>query len=116
MTHSPYEIPGGSASPYVNPSDPKERMIINAMVNIMDEAVGNLTAALRSKQMYDNTLLLFSADNGGVMHGGQLGNNWPLRCASLTLPPSPLICSYKSTKSLRGTGGRRRARGRGACA
>ena len=52
----------------------------------------------------DNTLLLFSADNCGVMHGGQLGNNWPLRCASLTLPPSPLICSYKSTKSLCGAG------------
>ncbi len=34
VTHSPYEIPGGNTSPYVNPSDPKERMIINAMVSV----------------------------------------------------------------------------------
>lgn len=33
-------------------------------VNIMDEAVGNLTATLKLKQMHDNTLMLFSADNG----------------------------------------------------
>lgn len=33
VTHSPYEIPGDSTSRYVNPSDPKERMIINAMVS-----------------------------------------------------------------------------------
>jgi len=45
----------------------------------MDEAVGNLTAALRAKGMLDDTLILFSADNGGVYHSGQLGNNYPLR-------------------------------------
>jgi arylsulfatase B len=29
--------------------------------------------------MADDTLLIFSADNGGVYHGGQRGNNFPLR-------------------------------------
>eukprot|EP00729_Bicosta_minor_P017835 gene17835-30798_t len=28
-----------------------------------------------SSDMYDDTLMLFTADNGGVTHGGQLGNN-----------------------------------------
>ena len=44
-----------------------------------DEAVSNLTQALDRKAMLDNTLIVFSADNGGVYHGGQLGNNYPLR-------------------------------------
>ena len=50
------------------------------MVNIMDEAIGNVTAALAANSdMHANTLMIFTADNGGVMHHGQLGNNWPLR-------------------------------------
>lgn len=74
-THSPYEIPDG----YTRDSDAVQRRVFNAMVNIMDQAVGNLTAALETKNMLDDTFVLFTADNGGVYHGGQLGNNFPLR-------------------------------------
>ena len=76
VTHSPYQIPPG---PYENPSDPVQRRTFNAMVNIMDEAFGNLTQVLTTRSMIDDTLIMFSADNGGVYHNGQLGNNWPLR-------------------------------------
>lgn len=71
------------------------------MVHIMDQAVGNVTAALAAKQMADDTLIVFSADNGGVYHSGQLGNNYPLRgtfgCASRSIftvctPGSPTNC------------------------
>ena len=72
VTHSPYEIPPG----YVRTTDDPVRQVINGMVNIMDEAVHNVTAALKEASMYDDTLILFTADNGGVTHGGQLGNNW----------------------------------------
>ena len=74
-THSPYETPPG----YEQASDPIERRTFNAMVNIMDEAMGNLTTALKDKSMWNDTIIVFSADNGGAMHGGQLGNNFPLR-------------------------------------
>lgn len=48
----------------------------------MDQAMGNVTAALKDKAMLDNTLLLFSADNGGVTHGGQVELHCELRwCA-----------------------------------
>ena len=39
-----------------------------AMVTIIDEAVENVTAALRRRGMWDDTLLIFSSDNGGPSH------------------------------------------------
>ena len=48
-------------------------------VNTTGQAVGNVTAALAARQMAADTLIVFSADNGGVYHGGQKGNNYPLR-------------------------------------
>jgi arylsulfatase A-like enzyme len=64
VTQSPYQIPPG----YEQASDPVQRRTFNAMVNIMDEATGNLTAALTARGMIDDTLIVFSADNGGVYH------------------------------------------------
>ena len=64
VTHSPYQLPPGY--PAVPPAEPETRQVFNGMVHIMDEAVGNLTAALRQKQMLDATLLLFSADKCAV--------------------------------------------------
>ena len=44
-------------------------------------AVGNVTAALRQKEMWDNLLIVFSTDNGGPIYGnGSAGaNNFPLK-------------------------------------
>jgi hypothetical protein len=75
VTHSPYEIPAS----YLNKSIDVARATYDAMVNIMDEAVGNLTKAQKEKEMWEDTLFIFSADNGGVYHSNQQGNNWPLR-------------------------------------
>ncbi len=46
----------------------------------MDSAMKNLTQVLKSTKMWDNTLLLWSADNGGPSGvDSKSGNNWPLR-------------------------------------
>jgi arylsulfatase A-like enzyme len=49
------------------------------MVHRLDSAIGNVTAALSSKGMWEQTLLVFSSDNGGREDAQFGGNNWPLR-------------------------------------
>ena len=47
------------------------------MMTALDEAVGNVTRALKQHNMYNNTLIIFTTDNGGSP--GEGGNNYPLR-------------------------------------
>jgi len=43
-----------------------------------DVQIGAITNLLKAKKMYDNTLIVYSADNGGTGDG----TNYPLRCDS----------------------------------
>ena len=51
-----------------------------SMVNFMDGAVGNITDLLKSKGMWDDTIIFFQSDNGGPSYAGSshTANNWPL--------------------------------------
>ena len=73
--HGPTEAPDRFFAGY----DPKifaARLKGLAQVAAVDEAVGNLTGALRAAQMWQSTLFVFSSDNGGPAdHEG----NYPLR-------------------------------------
>lgn len=46
------------------------------MLHMLDSAVANVTQALVETGMWKDTLVVFTADNGGV---GKFGNNYPLR-------------------------------------
>ena len=46
------------------------------MLHMLDSMVVNVTTALKSNQLWGSSLVVFSADNGGV---GKFGNNHPLR-------------------------------------
>ena len=37
-------------------------VILVGMVSAMDEAIGNITEALKAQGMFENTLILFTAD------------------------------------------------------
>jgi arylsulfatase len=41
-----------------------------AMVSYLDERVGELVAFLKEKGLYENTLIMFSSDNGPTFNGG----------------------------------------------
>ena len=57
------------------------RQTYHAMVNFADAGVGNLTKLLKAKGMFENTVIVFSADNGGPIYfnGSAGANNYPLK-------------------------------------
>ena len=74
--HSPLQVPEQYEKPYENIEN-KDRRTYCGMVSALDEAIGNITAALKENNMDKNTIIYFTADNGGQTKNG--GNNFPLR-------------------------------------
>ncbi|XP_078343238.1 arylsulfatase B-like isoform X2 [Oculina patagonica] len=74
--HVPVEAPQHHVNKYRFIKD-KTRRRYAGMVDIMDEAVGNITKVFTSAGLWNDTLVIFSTDNGGWPSFG--GFNWPLR-------------------------------------
>ncbi|XP_072020509.1 arylsulfatase B-like [Amphiura filiformis] len=76
--HSPIQAPDGKRFLAQYGDIQKEtRRLYAAMVSSMDEAIGNVTQSLDKYEMRNNTVIIFSSDNGGKYQYG--GNNKPLR-------------------------------------
>lgn len=79
--HSPAEVPEEYVSPYQSKNWTTRRKIYGGMVTAVDEGIKNVTDALKEKGLYNDTLIIFTTDNGGPTEtcGVQGSSNFPLR-------------------------------------
>jgi arylsulfatase A-like enzyme len=80
--HGPHQVPQSYCEPYQNLKG--VRRTYAGMMSAMDEAVGQVLAALDDKGIRDNTLIIFSSDNGGPAPGS-VTSNGPLRAGKGTI-------------------------------
>jgi arylsulfatase A-like enzyme len=72
--HAPYQAPQEDLDRYKGIEDPTRRAYA-AQITAMDEQIGRVIEAIDKKNMRDNTLIVFQADNGGTrnpMFSGEL--------------------------------------------
>src|SRR5690606_177523 len=69
----------------------ERRQVFAGMVASLDESVGRVVKALNDSGQLDDTLIVFSTDNGGTSpgvhrpHHEPMASNWPLKGAKHTL-------------------------------
>jgi arylsulfatase A-like enzyme len=71
--HSPMQVPDSFLQPYSTLSGGRKQLA--GMLAAVDEGIGQVVAALEKKGLRENTLIVFSSDNGGPLPG----KNTPLR-------------------------------------
>ena len=92
--HEPYQVPESYTVPYG--ALPAKRKTYAGMVAAMDEAIGQVVATLEEQKMLDNTLIVFSSDNGGH-NPGQIADNTPLRGGKgSTFEGGVRVCAFAS--------------------
>ncbi|OWF53589.1 arylsulfatase B-like [Mizuhopecten yessoensis] len=80
--HEPIMVPVEYENMYKHIQN-KGRRQFSGMVTAMDDAIGNVTQALKDYDLYNDTLIIFTSDNGGWP--SLYGNNFPLRGSKITI-------------------------------
>jgi arylsulfatase A-like enzyme len=91
--HSPDEVPSSYMKPFRRtiPNTPngvgRHRRTVAGMVACLDEGIGNVTTTLQQVGMLNDSLIIFTTDNGGPAQGfnQNMASNWPLRGMKRTL-------------------------------
>lgn len=78
IVHKPYQVPKKYLDKF-DFIDDENRRFYHAMVNFLDDAVGEIVQELKQKQMWNNLLFVVSSDNGGPESSGAGANNFPLK-------------------------------------
>ena len=63
--HAPYQAPKADEDRYASTIKDPTRRTYAAMITSLDDQVGRIVAALDKRGMRENTLIIFSSDNGG---------------------------------------------------
>ena len=58
---------------------PSARPLYAAVVDALDQAIGQILLTIEEEGIEEDTIILFSSDNGGATYGGGGGDNFPLR-------------------------------------
>lgn len=84
--HAPFEAKSELINKYrkrVQAGNPQRNPVMAAMIEPLDDAVGTILAAVEEAGVADNTIVIFTSDNGGNMYNVVEGlpptNNAPLR-------------------------------------
>jgi arylsulfatase A-like enzyme len=80
--HAPHQVPEKYLEPYASLKG--ERKKYAGMLAAMDEAVGEVVDAIEKAGMRENTLFIFSSDNGGPQPG-RVTDNGPYRAGKGTV-------------------------------
>lgn len=80
--HAPHQVPAKYLEAYAHLKG--QRKIYAGMVSAMDEAVGQIVAAIDQKGIRKQTLIVFTSDNGGPQPG-VVTSNGSLRAGKATL-------------------------------
>jgi len=72
--HTPFQALTEYTKKFSDVEDPRKR-IYYALISQLDDAVGDILNALEETGASDNTLIIFSSDNGGATYTGATGND-----------------------------------------
>ena len=80
--HGPFQAPQEWIDLYPEGSTCDFRRTYQAMVSVADNITGHVVQLLKERNMWDNTIMVVSADNGGAPCAG---SNYPLKGSKVTM-------------------------------
>ncbi len=90
--HAPLQVPDEYLKPYESLKGPRQK--VAGMLSAVDEAIGQIVQSLDEAGMRDNTLIVFSSDNGGP-NPGNTSTNGELRAGKGTLYEGGIrVCAF----------------------
>ena len=81
--HTPLQVPAHYMEGECSSISNEDRRTFCGMMQALDESIKNVTTTLKAKGYLDNTIIIFSTDNGGKTAAGS--SNWPLRGSKATV-------------------------------
>ena len=75
--HAPLQVPRQYVDLVSDSVTDPERRVYLAMLAAIDDSIGQVVDSLKANDLYNNTIIVFTTDNGGSL--SHAGSNYPLR-------------------------------------